>query len=463
MKKALALALALVLAMTLFAGAAFAEAAPVTITVGNWPDPEKDPASYETYQGYLDIMAEKYPNITVEPSDFEFDLQTYLPIAASGQLPTTYQAHYTEVKSIIANGYAADLTDILGEYNYDEYLNDDALKLVSVDDRIYALPIGAYANGIMVNAKLFKDAGYVTDDGKLVVPKTWDELAQTAADIQEKTGAKGFMFYSKSNMGGWMFTNLGWTYGVVFEQDNGDGTFTAAFNSEEAAAAMQFLHDLKWKHNVLPENTIVDRTDGLQLLATDQLAMIISPPDVAWELTNTYGMDLMDIGEFAIPSGPAGQAVLTGGTARFFAPNATPEQIDAGIKWLQVTGYSPEATDDVVAAKTAHWDAQAAEGRPVSNVNMSVWAGGTAYDAEHAIIEERTNMDMNLFADYIENGSTNLHAEEPVAVQALYQLMDTIIQEVFTNESADIPALLEEANTSFQTNNLDVYNASVAK
>ena len=238
-----------------------------------------------------------------------------------------------------------------------------------------------------------------------------------------------------------------------------DGTYTAAVNSEGAVAAMQYLKDLRWKYNVLPDTLIASRTEGMQWMSVDQLGMMITPPDVFGNMCRTYGIAATNLGEFSIPSGPNGaHAVLTGGSANMFNPDATPEEVDAAFKWLAVTGYTPECTDEVKTALEENVKAQLADGNVVSNLNMSVWVGGEKREAEIAIREKCQNIEPTKMTDYMENGSKDLHPEEPVEVQALYAMLDSVIQEVFTNENADVQALLDSVNADFQSQYLDPYN-----
>ena len=81
-KRFLALAIAVIMALCVMPLAS-ADEAEVTIRVGGWPEEATDPVSYAAYAGYLEKMNELYPNITVIQDSYTFDLQTYLPLAAS--------------------------------------------------------------------------------------------------------------------------------------------------------------------------------------------------------------------------------------------------------------------------------------------------------------------------------------------------------------------------------------------
>ena len=67
---------------------------------------------------------------------------------------------------------------------------------------------------------------------------------------------------------------------------------------------------------------------------------------------------------------------------------------------------------------------------------------------------------MNVDAKQIENynnmSNLEFQAEEPIDAQALYTIIDSIIQEVLNNKNADIGKLLSDAEKNFQQNNLDV-------
>lgn len=135
---------------------------------------------------------------------------------------------------------------------------------------------------------------------------------------------------------------------------------------------MQYIKDLYWKYDVLLDNLIADRDQGLQWLAIDSLGMLISPPDVFGRTMQLFGMTAENIGEFSIPAGSNGDhAALTGGSSYMFSASATREEIDAAFKWLAVTGYSPECTDEIMQTLEAEVQAKLAGNDAISNVNMS--------------------------------------------------------------------------------------------
>ncbi|OME82229.1 hypothetical protein BK120_16355 [Paenibacillus sp. FSL A5-0031] len=430
------------------------EAKPTTIKVSNWPKPNEE-AQVKIYTDYVAKMKEKYPLITVDKDEWGYDVSSFLPKAASGELPTVYETFFTEADKIIKANYAADITDIMTKNEFDKALNPDLLKLVQKDGKYYGIPKDGYVMGLMYNVNLFKQAGLVDDKGVPNFPKTYEELAQTAKTIKEKTGKSGFFFPTKNNQGGWMFMNIAWAYGADFEQQV-DGKWKAVFNSPEAAEALQYVKDLKWKYDVLPANNLVDvGTDLFQMFGTEQVAMSFGISDWGNAIVQNMKMPKDNLAMSALPTGPKGNATLLGGGLYMFAPDATPEQLDSAFKWLDVKGFSPQTSEESLLGLETQSKTANEQGLIVGPHGLRVWVNEDRIKAEQAILDKYTNVNMDMFNDYMTNGSVGLRPEVPVNAQELYKTLDVAIQAVLTNKNADPKALLEKAAADFQKDYLD--------
>ncbi|HBE77302.1 MAG TPA: ABC transporter substrate-binding protein, partial [Firmicutes bacterium] len=273
-KKLIILLLCLVVIISTFSfnfATATAAGKKVTLVVGDWPR-ENEPARVATFKKYQKIMLDKY-NVEVIPDYYQYAVSSFLPKAAAGTLPTLYNSWFTEVRKIVENGYAADITGPMKKAGWHKSLNPQILPLISDQGKIYAVPKYAYVQGLECNIQLFKTAGLVDAGGVPKAPKTYEELAETAKIIKDKTGAAGFILETNNNCGGWHFMNIAWSFGTVFEKKEG-GKWIAAFNSPEGVAALQYVRDLKWKYKVLPDSTLLDWASGQQVLATNQGAML---------------------------------------------------------------------------------------------------------------------------------------------------------------------------------------------
>lgn len=157
----------------------------VTIKVSNWPKPNEE-AKIAQYEQLMAKMKTNYPNITVDKDEWGYDVSSFLPKAASGQLPTVYETFFTETSKIIKANYAADITDTMKKYGYDKAINPDLLKMVTKDGKYYGIPKDGYVIGMLYNVNLFKEAGLLDDKGIPKFPKTYEELAETAQIIKQR-------------------------------------------------------------------------------------------------------------------------------------------------------------------------------------------------------------------------------------------------------------------------------------
>lgn len=426
---------------------------PVTINVGIWPV-DNDAAGQTTWKGYQAKMKQLYPYITLKPDNYVYSPDTFFPKAASGQLPTVYSAYYSDASKIIPAGYAADLTSAVKKYGFDKGLNPDLSKVYMKDGKYYGLPYVGYALGLYINMNLFKKAGLVDDKGLPLYPKTFDELAQDAVTIKQKTGKAGFFFPTKDHVGGWHFQELAWAFGAQFENQK-DGKWVSGINSPESVAALQYIKDLKWKYNVLLPNALMGWSDWIKNFGTDQVGMVFAATDALMNPVNDYKMSKDAIAMCPIPSGPSAQYSLMGGNAYCIAPNATADQIDAVFKLFQVMGYSPKADKDSLAGMESQFKDQSAKGIPVGLPGLPIWTNKERVDAENALYTKYRNVNYDLFKPYYDSAFKNVRVEEPYNTQELYGELDNCLQQVITNKNADPQKVLDKASQDFQTKYLD--------
>ncbi len=425
----------------------------VKITIGDWPTPDNE--QYQYMEDLKKKMNEMYPDIEIVTDEYSYSVDTFLPKAASGQLPNLYRTWFTEANKIINAGYAEDITEVLKKNNVSTNINPDLLALCEKEGHYYGLPTSAYSMSMMYNVDLFKKAGLVDEKGIPLFPKTWEEAAKTAVTIKEKTGKYGFFYPTKNNQGGWMFMNIAWGFGADFEKQV-DGKWKAVFDSKEAAAALQYIKDLKWKYNVLPDNTLVDLSDFMKLYGSDQVAMGLCHIDMVKNIVKNTGMSKDNFALSTVPAGPAGKAALMGGSLYMISPGTTPAQQDAIMKYLELRGEAPEFTAETKAGFETQYKSRAQENSPVGPMGVRIWTSADRIKQENDILDKYKNVNMDLWNAYCEHSSENIKPEPPVNSQELYGLLDALIQEVLTNKDADPQELLTKAAASFQKDYLDV-------
>lgn len=431
----------------------------IKITIGDWPT--KEEPEYPIQEALKAKFEEKYPNIEISTDEWGFHVNTFLQKAASGQLPSVYVTSFTEIKRIIDTGYAADVTKHMQTSGFDSKMREDVLDIISKDGKIYAVPSNTYVMGLYINMNLFEKAGLINSDGTPKIPQTWEQVAEYSQIIREKTGQAGFVLPTMKNTGGWHFINMAWAYGANPELMNKEGDkWTADFSGAECTQALQFVKDLRWKYNAIPENALIEHSKAVEMFATDKAAMFLCTP--GWNaLTDTYGMDKDKIAMASMPAGPAGKCTQMGGTLYVLKGGMTDEEVDACFKWLEFSGVSPNLTDDAKASMEEEYKANVAQNRVTGIKRFSMWKDGEDVEVEKytdALIKKYKNVDSKLFADYESFADIKIIPEPPVNCQQLYAALDGCIQKVIAEESADPAALLKSAENDFQLNYLDGVN-----
>ena len=425
----------------------------VSVTIGDWPA-DTDSTS-AVYQGYKDRMNELYPDIEIVPDSSTGNATNYVTRAISGQLPNLYVLSYTEANNVIKNGFCADITEASEKYNYAQSLNPLVLDKVKKDGRIYGIPQTAYALGLACNKEMFEAAGLVNADGSLQYPQTYAELVETARIIKEKTGQAGIMFPTMNNQGGWIFCNVAWSYGVDFMEQGEDGKWKATFDTQACVDALQYIKDLKWVHNVLPENAFIDIDEERKLFASNQAAMYIIHPTERM-LVKNYSMNKDNICFGRVPAGPAGRYTLMGGNYYAISPESTPEQIDAIFKFLEIKGHTPKVSEELKTSGGKSLKNDNEEGVPVMRKPaFPIWINNERVQLEDDFRAMYANVPEVNFADYSSFEDVMVREEEPVCAQELYSVLDAGIQQVLTEKDADCAQIVKQMASDFQKNHLD--------
>lgn len=454
MKKLLALILTGVLCVT--ACAAMAE---TTLKLGIYPE-DVDTAAIEQHENYIAAYADTHPDVAVDRVHYKYAVDTFVPMAEAGTVPTVFETWFTEPQKLIKNGFVADITDELAARGWADKMNPSIRTLLTgPDGRIYGVPRDGYALGLMINAEVFEDAGLVDENGVPLYPKTWEELAQISVKIKEETGSAGLCLLAKDNAGGWHFSNIAWCFGAVFQTQDENGKWTAHLDSDEVIAAMSYVKDLRWKYDVLTADpTSEDWGTGFTQLGTGAAAMYIAANDAVSQPTFNNGLPVDKLMMVGIPAGPGGAYSLMGGTPYMFAANATKEEIAAALDYLEVMGKAPVLSEIAKAGLIEDARYRKDNGIPVIN-EFPCWNDEELVAARRAVVADASNVDPAMFDPYFAAvvAEGNLRMEEPQCTQDMYAELTKVLQAVVTDENADVAALLATAQANFQ----NILDASV--
>ncbi len=456
-RKVLAGLLAAVMVVPMAAcGPAKEEAGKVNITIGNWPA-DTDPSGQERMAKLKDEFMAQNPDINIITDTTYYDTKNLNLKGSAKQLATLYACPVTEVSTAYNAGYAKPITKYMDKYGFTEAMNPEVLSVIKGGDgEIYAIPLSAYKQGFYINKKIFKEAGLVNEDGSIKYPKTWEEVAEYAKTVTEKTGKAGFAFPTINNVGGWLLLNIARGYGADFVKQNNDGKYEAIFNTPEFVEALKYVQDLKWKYDTLHSDTNMDQIGMYKYFATDQAAMMIATPPCNW-LYSDYSMDFDNAYVVPMPAGPKGAYAQIGADINMISSEATDEQVEACFKWLMFMGNSPQLSDEQVEKIKSEYEQSAQKGNPILDRDgFPIFSKGDAFEIRKAARADYVNVDMSNYEKYFDTGvDVTIFPEPPVCAQQMYAVLDGVIQELITNKDADPAALAATACEDFQVNHLD--------
>lgn len=425
----------------------------VVLKLGIWPE-DTNPNEVALHEGYAETFKSSHPDVEFVPANYKYATDTFVSLAEAGNLPTIFETWYTEPQKLIKGGFVRDITPLLEERGWLDSINPSIRSLLSdADGKVYGIPRDGYALGLMLNVELFEQAGLVNADGSLQYPKTWEDVAVMGQKINEATGSAGMVLLAKDNAGGWHFSNIAWAFGADLVTVDADGKFVANLDSQEAIDAMSYVKSLRWDYNILTADpTNEDWGTGFTELGTGVAAMYIGANDAVNQPTETNGLPVDKLALVPMPAGPGGQYSLSGGTPYMFAANATDAEVNAALDYLELMGKAPVVTDDALAGMKADAEYRVGAGVPVIP-RFPAWTNQELLDAENAIIEEYSNVDMALFNDYFTATTSegNLHLEEEGATQDMYAELTKVLQAVLTDKKADVAELMGTANSNLQT------------
>lgn len=426
----------------------------ISVSVSNWPSAENK-ASVKLYKEHQRKMKELYPNITIIPDEWQYDVNAFLPKAANGQLPTVFLTYFTETQKVIDGGYAKDITEEVKKAGYDKLYNDVYMNLLKKDDRYFGLVKSGYIMGLLCNVKLFKEAGLVDENGIPLFPETFDDMVEVAKTIKAKTGKAGFYMPTTNNQGGWIFCNIAWAFGAEFEKQV-NGKWVVAFDSDECYNALKFVSDLKWKHDVIQDDILGDASNGfLNMYANNEVAMGIQAPLTVNNVIKENKMNKDNVAVSRIPEGPVMRASLLGGGVYMFSSAATEKEVDAAFKWLEVTGGIPTNSEDSKNAWASAAKALSDEGGIVGYGTIDIFADKKLQQIKMEAEEPYITVTPEKYADYHSMEGVTVKSEPAVCAQELYAVFDRILQKILTDKNADIRGILSSEAEKFQTKYLD--------
>ena len=234
----------------------------------------------------------------------------------AGEGPDVFALDVNPVRQYIAEGWVRDLTPYINAAGGPKFLSDfypNTLVPVTVDNKVYGVPMNTVAMGLVYNSALFQEAGISGP------PKTWDEFRETAKKLTRASTPGG-------TIDRWAFTVVlapaGFDLRVssIFRAFGGDFLTPdwkhSALDTPQIKAAFNFIMDLIQVDKTIPPGvTQVDANGARRMLANRQIAMKIgttwSFPEVSAMNPQLDGWNVLKIAPLPQVPGSASKARTT--------------------------------------------------------------------------------------------------------------------------------------------------------
>jgi ABC-type glycerol-3-phosphate transport system substrate-binding protein len=413
------------------AGAALDPKAKVTLSIDCQP-PTTKPAERKEWADDVAAFNKQYPNVTINAKDAS---PCEDPAAFTAQLkgktqPDAFYTYFTDLNQVLDADQAEDISAYVNDQTVPALKDIDPSVMATLksDGKLYGLPTTNYKMGLLYNRKLFKQAGLDPDRP----PTTWAEIREDAKKIAALgNGVNGYGDYSATNQGGWHYTAE--LYGLGGSMTTEDGK-KAAFNTPEGKQVLQNLYDMRWTDNTMGATQSLKWPDLMTQMSTDKLGMYVGAPDDITYMVQTLKGSYEDYGMGPMPGG---KSALLGGADYMFKKGSTPDQIKAGIAWINFK-FLTMGKGQFDYARTK------ADGLPVG-LPQPFFFGGASLDADNKAKAASATVPVANYAPYLAvqvPGKT-----EPANAQQIYKVLDNAVSSVLTDRNAKVDKLLSDAES----------------
>ncbi|MFE5487154.1 extracellular solute-binding protein [Streptomyces sp. NPDC056527] len=402
----------------------------VTITIDCMP-PAAKAAELKEWKEDVAEFNKTYPNVTIQGRSTAgqcLEPPRFTAMLKAKSQPDVFYTYFTDLPQVLDNDGAADITAYVNDTSVPllKDIDPNVLGSLKHEGKLYGLPTSNYTMGLLVNRKLFQQAGLDPD----APPRTWDEVRAAARKIAGLgNGIAGFGEYSAGNTGGWHFTAQ--MYSLGGDVVDGSGK-KAAFNNELGRQVAKNLHAMRWEDDSMGKTQLLQWGDLQKQIATDKLGMFLAAPDDIAYMVQQLGAKYENFGMGPIPGE---KNTLAGGNNYMIKKGISGDRIKAAIAWLNFKNLS-------VGKGQFDWPRTKADNLPVGVPQPNFWLGESKTKDDAARVQNAT-MPVANFKSFMDNPVAG--KAEPPKAQEVYKVLDNVMSGILTNKDADIDKLLATA------------------
>ncbi|MEU2678971.1 MULTISPECIES: extracellular solute-binding protein [unclassified Streptomyces] len=404
--------------------------AKVTLSIDCMP-PAAKAAELREWNEDVKTFNKTYPNVKINGKSTPgqcLEPPRFTAMLKGKSQPDVFYAYFTDLQQVLDNDGAEDISAYVNDTSVPALkdIQPQVLDVARKDGKLYALPTSNYTMGLMINRKLFTQAGLDPD----TPPSTWEEVRAASKKIAGLgKGIAGFGEYSAGNNGGWHFTAT--QYGLGGDVVDASGK-KAAFNDDKGKQVLQQLHDMRWEDDSMGKTQLLKWGDLQKQISTDKLGMFLAAPDDIAYMVQQLGAKYENFGLGPIPGG---QGTLFGGNNYMIKKGSSPDKIKAAVAWLNFKNLTP-------GKGQFEWSRTKADQLPVGLPQPNFFTGESKTKDDAARAANAT-MPVENFKAFMDNPVQG--KAEPPKAQEIYKILDNAMSAVLTNKDADIDKLLDTA------------------
>jgi ABC-type glycerol-3-phosphate transport system substrate-binding protein len=402
----------------------------LTLTIDCMP-PAAKAAELKQWKEDVAAFNKTYPNITIEGRSTPgqcLEPPRFTAMLKAKSQPDVFYTYFTDLPQVLDNDGAADITAYVNDKTVPLLgdIDPDVLNSLKHEGKLYGLPTSNYTMGLLINRKLFQQAGLDPDNP----PRTWAEVRTAAKKIAGLgKGIAGFGEYSAGNTGGWHFTAQMYSLGGDIVDASGR---KAAFDNDIGKQVAANLHAMRWQDKSMGQTQLLKWGDLQKQIASDKLGMFLAAPDDITYMVQQLGASYENFGMGPIPGG---RSTLAGGNNYMIKKGISPDKIKAAVAWLNFKNLT-------VGEGQFDWARSKADKLPVGLPQPNFWLDGSKSKDDAARAQHAT-MPVANFKTFMDNPVPG--KAEPPKAQEIYKVLDNVMSGILTNEDADIDKLLTTA------------------
>jgi ABC-type glycerol-3-phosphate transport system substrate-binding protein len=402
----------------------------LTLTIDCMP-PAAKAAELKQWKEDVAAFNKTYPNITIEGRSTPgqcLEPPRFTAMLKAKSQPDVFYTYFTDLPQVLDNDGAADITAYVSDKTVPLLgdIDPDVLNSLKHEGKLYGLPTSNYTMGLLINRKLFQQAGLDPDNP----PRAWAEVRTAAKKIAGLgKGIAGFGEYSAGNTGGWHFTAQMYSLGGDIVDASGK---KAAFDNDIGKQVAANLHAMRWQDKSMGQTQLLKWGDLQKQIASDKLGMFLAAPDDITYMVQQLGASYENFGMGPIPGE---RSTLAGGNNYMIKKGISPDKIKAAVAWLNFKNLT-------VGKGQFDWARSKADKLPVGLPQPNFWLDGSKSKDDAARARHAT-MPVANFKTFMDNPVPG--KAEPPKAQEIYKVLDNVMSGILTNEDADIDKLLTTA------------------